>query len=68
MKRIKRNNLIFKGTNAIDPAASSVCWGKRAKHYPGVAGKGGATTNFVIPDWMFNRELEEYKNGGVVNA
>lgn len=26
------------------------------------------TTNFEIPDYMFDRELEEYKNGGVSNA
>lgn len=23
--------------------------------------KGGKTTNFEIPDWMFRRELKEYK-------
>lgn len=68
MRYTKENKRIIKATNAIDAATSSVCWGKRAKHYKGCAGKGGATTNFVIPDWMFDRELEEFKNGGVFNA
>ena len=31
--------------------------------------KGGKTTNFEIPDWMFRRELEEYERslGGGTN-
>lgn len=29
--------------------------------------KGGDTTNAEIPEWMFNRELEDLK-GGAVNA
>lgn len=37
-------------------------------HQLGCAGKGGKTTNFEIPEWMFDREYAEYKNGGVVNA
>jgi hypothetical protein len=32
-----------------------------------VPNKGGATTNFEIPEWMFKREVEEME-GGVVNA
>lgn len=53
----KRKRYIFKGSNAIAPAASKIRWGKRInKKYQGCAGKGGATTNFVI------------QNGGVVNA
>lgn len=44
----KRN--LMRGNNAVDSATSSYCWGKRAKHYPGVAGKGGATTNFEMKD------------------
>ena len=65
----EKKRYIFKGSNAIAPAVSKVRWGKRInKKYPGCAGKGGATTNFVIPEWMFDRELEEYMNGGVVNA
>lgn len=32
-----------------------------------VPNKGGKTTNFEIPEWMFQRELEELK-GGAVNA
>lgn len=55
---------ITKMTNAIDPATTtSKDWG-----FKPIAGKGGATTNFVIPEWMFKRELEEYENGGIVNA
>lgn len=44
-KRIMRMN------NAINPATSSICWGKRPNtRYKGVAGKGGATTNLEIKD------------------
>ncbi len=64
MRRFKKNGRITKATNAIDPATTtSKDWG-----FTPVPNKGGATTNFVIPDWMFDRELEEYKNGGAVNA
>ena len=52
------------GSNAIDPATSTA---KNFGFRP-VPNKGGATTNYVIPDWMFDRELEEFKNGGVFNA
>ena len=31
--------------------------------YKPVPGKGGATTNFEIPEWMFERELKEMKEG-----
>lgn len=51
------------GSNAIDPATTtSKNWG-----FKPVPGKGGATTNFEIPEWMFKREVEEME-GGVVNA
>lgn len=43
-KRVMRMN------NAVDAATSSYCWGKKTKHYPGVAGKGGTTTNFEMKD------------------
>lgn len=46
MRYKRKNRTINKATNAIDPAASSVRWGKRTKHYDGVAGKGGKTTNY----------------------
>ena len=50
-------------TNALDPASTiSKTWG-----FTPVPNKGGATTNFEIPEWMFKRELEEME-GGVVNA
>lgn len=55
----RKNRKIIRANNSIDPASSSVCWGKKAKHYRGVAGKGGATTNNEIPDSVFNRELKE---------
>ena len=47
------------GSNAIDPeTTTSKNWG-----FHPVPGKGGATTNYVIPDWMFDRELKEMKEG-----
>lgn len=59
MKKAYKN--LIKATNAVEIAAPASVWGK------GVPGKGGATTNFAIPDWMFDRELQEYKNGGAAN-
>lgn len=44
---------LLKMNNAVDSAAPASVWGK------GVPGKGGATRNFEIPEWMFKRELEE---------
>ena len=60
MKNYKK---VTKLTNAIDPAST------RSKDFGfiPVPNKGGATTNFEIPEWMFKRELEEME-GGVVNA
>ena len=43
-KRILRMN------NSVESATSSPFWGKRTKHYPGVAGKGGSTLNFEMKD------------------
>lgn len=51
------------GSNAIDPATTT---SKNWDFIP-VPSKGGATTNFEIPEWMFKREVEEME-GGVVNA
>lgn len=59
MKRYKKDRKVFKGTNAIDPATSTC---KNFGFNP-IPGKGGATTNFEIPEWMFERELQEYKEG-----
>ena len=59
-----KKNRITKMTNAIDPATTT----SKDFGFKPVPGKGGATTNFVIPEWMFAKELEEYRNGGVVNA
>lgn len=62
MKRFKKNKRINKATNAIDPATTtSKTWG-----FKPIPGKGGATTNFEIPDWMFDRELKEME--GIINA
>lgn len=43
------------GSNAIDPATTTA---KNFGFHP-VPNKGGATTNFEIPEWMFNRELKD---------
>lgn len=44
---MKKRRMKTIGSNAIDGATSSSCWGKSPyKHYKGVAGKGGKTTNF----------------------
>ena len=50
-------------TNAIDGATTRACWGKKQHGYAGVAGKGGASTNARIFDWMFEKELKAYKEG-----
>lgn len=63
MRKTKFKNRTF-GTNAIDPATTT---SKDFGFIP-VSGKGGNTTNFEIPAWMFDRELEEYKNGGAADA
>ena len=58
MKKNTRNiTRILKANNAVEPAASASVWGK------GVPGKGGATLNFEIPEWMFKRELEDMLEG-----
>ena len=48
----KKKKFTTKATNAIDPASPSP--------FKGVPGKFGKSTNFQIPEWMFQRELEEY--------
>ena len=62
---MRKNKKPIKATNAIVPATSFVKWGKRTKYYPGIAGKGGKTTNFEIPAWMFDMELAAMKEGAV---
>lgn len=48
----------------IDATTTSADWG-----FKPVPNKGGATTNFEIPEWMFDKELELMKkNGGVAVA
>ena len=44
----------------IDANTTSRDWG-----FHPIPGKGGATTNFEIPEWMFERELKEMKEGAV---
>ena len=41
---------LYRMNNAVDGSTASYCWGKKAKHYPGVAGKGVNTTNFEMKD------------------
>ena len=62
MKKTKFKNKTC-GNNAVDPATTtSRDWG-----FVPVSGKGGKTTNAVIPEWMFKRELEDLM-GGAENA
>ena len=60
----KNYKKVTKLTNAIDPATST---GKDFGFIP-IPGKGGKTTNFEIPDWMFQRELADMMEGGAENA
>jgi hypothetical protein len=63
MRYTKKNRRITKANNAIDPATStSKNWG-----FVPVPGKGGATTNFEIPERMFAEELK-YMKEGAINA
>lgn len=63
MRVFKKNRRPIKASNAIDPATTtSKKWG-----FKPIPGKGGATTNFEIPDWMFDRELNDMKEG-IINA
>ena len=59
MKVFKKNKRIIKGTNAIDPATST----NRSWGYTPVPNNGGKTTNYEIPEWMFERELNDMKEG-----
>lgn len=59
MRYIKKNRRTIKATNAIDAATTT----SRDFGFIPVPGKGGATTNFEIPDKMFDRELREMKEG-----
>ena len=34
---------------------------RKSRNCRELPGKGGKTTNFQIPDWMFERELKEYR-------
>ena len=51
-------------TNAIDTASTR----SKAFGFIPVPGKGGNTTNAEIPEWMFQRELNDMMEGGAVNA
>ena len=55
----KNYKKIAKMNNAIDPATTtSKDWG-----FIPVSGKGGSTTNALIPEWMFERELADMMEG-----
>ena len=41
---------ILRMNNSVDSATSSYRWGKKPKHYSGVAGKTSFTTNFEMKD------------------
>ena len=55
----KNYKRILKANNAVEPATTTE---KNFGFIP-VPGKGGATRNFEIPEWMFKRELEEMMEG-----
>ena len=57
MKKIKKS--AYWGMEAT---TTNKDWG-----FKPVPNKGGKTTNAEIPDWMFQRELEDMKEGGAVN-
>lgn len=59
MKYTKKNRKIIRATNAIDGATTK---GKDWGYIP-VSGKGGSTTNAIIPEWMFDRELQDMMEG-----
>ena len=63
MKRFKKNGRVIKASNAIDAATTT----SKTFGYIPIPGKGGATTNYEIPDWMFDRELQDMKEG-IINA
>ena len=57
----KNYKKITKLTNAVDPATTtSKDWG-----FIPVSGKGGSTTNAEIPEWIFERELLDMKEGNL---
>lgn len=63
MRVFKKNRRPIKASNAIEPATTtSKKWG-----FKPIPGKGGATTNAEIPEWMFDRELNDMKEG-IINA
>ena len=56
----KKKNSYF----GMEATTTNKDWG-----FKPVPNKGGATTNFEIPEWMFDKELELMKkNGGVAVA
>ena len=56
---MKKHRFSMRGGNAIDAATTTnKDWG-----FKPIPGKGGASTNFEIPEWMFDREIKEMKEG-----
>lgn len=43
-------------TNSVEKSGST----NKSFCFIPVPGKFGATTNYEIPDWIFDREIEEY--------
>lgn len=52
----------IKANNAVEPATGKFKH-KGFKVGKGIPSKGGNTTNFVIPDWMFDEELKLMNSG-----
>ena len=68
MKYIRKKRKIIRATNAIDGASTKSFWGKKhKKDYRLNAGKGGFSTNALIPEGVFKRELKEFEEG-ILNA
>lgn len=59
MKRFKKNGRIIKASNAIGAATTT----SKDFGYIPIPGKGGVTTNYEIPERMFERKLNDMKEG-----
>ena len=60
----KNSKKIISLSNELDPATTTnKDWG-----FIPVPNKGGITRNMEIPDFLFQRELADMKEGGAVNA
>lgn len=57
-KRYKRNRKLANYWGTMYATTTNADWG-----FIPIPGKGGATLNFEIPEWMFQRELKEMMEG-----